>query len=252
MARPGGKYNRADSSFCVYEIVDKKSSHLEFMTLAEVFLQDGSVSPEMCHKHQEILLVNLGAEVHCAMDGADYPLEHYDVLYVPVDTPFTLTHVSDEPGHLYMYRADGEKRYEPFHAEWRKFSTDETRIRHLHKKSVYIMFDVGEKANKFIAGYTFYESFTRAFPPHNHTDQEEIYSFIEGNGAMEVYEDEERKTYVTSVSAGEHVTIPVMNYHPVFSQDEPLAFFWCIAGERYWVGDKNQDFMKGGAEAITT
>ena len=101
-------------------------------------------------------------------------------------------------------------------------------------------------------GYTFSNYQTRDKPPHNLTDQEEVYSFIEGKGAMTVYEDDENQTFVTSVEVGSHVTIPVLNYHPVFSHDEPLCFIWCIAGERYWVGDKNTDFMKGDGDKITT
>ncbi|MDY7028941.1 MAG: 5-deoxy-glucuronate isomerase, partial [Spirochaetota bacterium] len=126
------------------------------------------------------------------------------------------------------------------------------RIRRLHRKDVYLMFDVSEPANKLISGYTFYQDYTRAWPPHNHTDQEEVYSFIEGRGAMEVYETDEQKTFVTSVESGDHITIPVMNYHPVFSHEEALTFIWTIAGERYWVGDKNKDFMKGTGDKITT
>ena len=69
---------------------------------------------------------------------------------------------------------------------------------------------------------------------------------------MEVYADEEHKTFVTSVGPGDAVTIPVLNYHPVFSQEEELHFIWCIAGARYWVGDKNPDFMQGKGQALTT
>jgi len=114
------------------------------------------------------------------------------------------------------------------------------------------MFDVAEQANKLVAGYTIYEPQTRAWPPHNHTDQEEVYSFIQGKGAMSVYPDDEHQTFVTSVYTGDNITIPLLNYHPVFSKDESLTFIWCIAGERYWVGDKNEDFMKGKADKITT
>ena len=114
------------------------------------------------------------------------------------------------------------------------------------------MFDVSENANKFMVGYTFYEERTRAWPPHNHTDQEEVYSFIEGHGAMEVYKDDENKTFVPSVEVGDHITIPILNYHPVFSHEEPLCFIWCIAGERYWVGDKNKDFMTAKVDKLTT
>ena len=50
---------------------------------------------------------------------------------------------------------------------------------------------------------------------------------------MEVYADEETKTFVTSMDEGDAVAIPVLNFHPVFSQEEELHFIWCIAGERY-------------------
>jgi hypothetical protein len=54
------------------------------------------------------------------------------------------------------------------------------------------------------------------------------------------------------VNEGDLVTIPFLNYHPVFSQESPLEFIWCIAGERYWVGDKNKDFMTGSVDSLTT
>jgi hypothetical protein len=69
---------------------------------------------------------------------------------------------------------------------------------------------------------------------------------------MDVYKDEETKSFVTSVDLLDAVSIPVLNYHPVFSQEESLDFIWCIAGERYWVGDKNKDFMKGDTDKLTT
>ena len=109
-----------------------------------------------------------------------------------------------------------------------------------------------EAADKLVAGYTFYQPYTRAWPPHNHTDQEEVYIFVKGHGAMEVYESPESLSFVYSVGEGDMITIPILNYHPVFSQEDPLVFIWCIAGERYWVGDKNKDFMAGKGDSITT
>jgi mannose-6-phosphate isomerase-like protein (cupin superfamily) len=139
-----------------------------------------------------------------------------------------------------------------FHSRFAEFSRREDRIRHLAGKDVFLMFDVSEAADKLVAGYTFYQPFTRAWPPHNHTDQEETYIFIKGHGAMEVYESPEKLTFVHSLDEGDLVTIPYLNYHPVFSQEDPLVFIWCIAGERYWVGDKNKDFMAGKGDSITT
>ena len=114
------------------------------------------------------------------------------------------------------------------------------------------MFDVTEKADKLIAGYTIYEPNTRAWPAHNHTDQEEIYIFTKGKGSMEVYADEETKTFVHDVDELDAVAIPVLNYHPVFSQKQELHFIWCIAGERYWVGDKDKRFLSGEVDKLTT
>jgi len=136
--------------------------------------------------------------------------------------------------------------------QWAAMRDDPTRIRLLKRKKVHLMFDVAEKSDHFMAGYTFYEDHSRAWPPHNHTDQEECYSFIEGKGAMEVYPDDENTFFIKSVEVGSHVTIPLLNYHPVFSHDEPLCFIWCIAGERYWVGDKSKAFMDGSASKVTT
>ena len=114
------------------------------------------------------------------------------------------------------------------------------------------MFDVSEAADKLVAGYTFFEPHARSWPPHNHTDQEETYIFLDGTGAMEVYESPETLSFVRSVKEGDAVTIPYLNYHPVFAQETPLVFLWCIAGERYWIGDKNKEFLKGGSGPITT
>ena len=69
---------------------------------------------------------------------------------------------------------------------------------------------------------------------------------------MEVYEDEEHKTFVHSLEAMDGVAIPLLNYHPVFSQKNELHFIWCISGKRYWVGDKDASFMRGDTGELTT
>ena len=47
-------------------------------------------------------------------------------------------------------------------------------------------------------------------------------------------------------------TIPTLNFHPVFSQDEELHFIWCLCGARYWVGDKHKEFLDASVETLTT
>jgi len=190
--------------------------------------------------------------VNVRIESKTFSLSHYDTLYVPLATPHTIENAFSEQALLVVCKATAQNKHEPFYSSWREFSSDEGRIRHLSGKDVYLMFDVTEKADKLVAGYTIYQPFTRAWPPHNHTDQEEVYIFTKGSGAMEVYGDEEHKTFVRSVAEMDAVTIPVLNFHPVFSQSEELHFIWCIAGERYWVGDKNKDFMKGDSKPLTT
>ncbi|MFP4363578.1 MAG: 5-deoxy-glucuronate isomerase [Spirochaetia bacterium] len=250
--KAGKKWN-SDGSRCItLELFNQKESNLDFLSASEMHI-DNAWSSEICYKNEEALVFNLLGPVTVEVEGKDYDLAHYDVLYVPVDTPFRVKHSNpEEEGLLYIYRAVGEKKHPVYHAVWEEVKNNKDRIRYLNRKEVYLMFDVSEDANKFMAGYTFYQDYTRAWPPHNHTDQEEVYSFIEGSGAMEVYGDDENKTFVKGVDVGDHITIPVLNYHPVFSHEDPVTFIWCIAGERYWVGDKNKDFMKGNVDKLTT
>jgi len=251
MPKPGKIFNAENGRCVLKDTFNRPDSGLDFLSASDLTLEN-TLSPTYAFPGEEVLLFNLADAVDCRVAGVDYRLEHYDVLYVPVGAGFRVSHEGEGSAHLYVYRALGEEVHPVFHSSFAEAKVNDERIRHLKRKVVYKMFDVSEGANKFMAGYTFYEDHTRAWPPHNHTDQEEVYSFIEGRGAMSVYEDDENQHFVTSVGVGDHVTIPVLNYHPVFSNDEPLCFIWCIAGERYWVGDKNTSFMKGEKEKITT
>jgi mannose-6-phosphate isomerase-like protein (cupin superfamily) len=237
--------------FVYVEKSSPASSNLRWLTYGVYELRGAVSSGLLVHPGEETLLFCWQQQATVALAGVDYALEHYDVLYVPRDTPYRL-HNRGPESRLIVCRAPAENRHAPCCARWQEFSRDERRIRHLKGKDVFLMFDVGEAADKLIAGYTLFQPHERSYPPHNHTDQEEVYIFTAGHGAMEVYADEETKSFVRSVQPGDAVTIPLLNYHPVFSQEEPLEFIWCIAGNRYWVGDKNQDFLTGKVAQLTT
>lgn len=244
---------KADHAEVVYrQRSNPHSSNLTMLSHGSYHLIPGAVSDALAHPGQELLLFAMTGRITATVGGVEYGMRHYDVLYVPVNTPYTLANTGPDEAMLFAFTAPADRVHPVYFAEWAKVSKDESRIRHLKGKDVFLMFDVSEGAEKLIAGYTIYEPNTRAWPPHNHTDQEEIYLFPKGHGAMEVYADEETKTFVTSLGPNDSVTIPLLNYHPVFSQDEELHFIWCISGERYWVGDKNKAFMKGDGSAITT
>lgn len=251
MAVKDGKiFNARDSRAIYREVFNRRDSNLELLSLAELDLADARME-SLCHKREETLIFNVAAPCVVEVEGVRYELAHYDALYIPRGAEFSCEAGAD-PAKLYLYRASADKEHPVQHRKWAELKDDPSRIRLLNRKKVHLMFDVSEKADRFMAGYTFYQDRTRAWPPHNHTDQEECYSFIEGTGAMHVYEDDENLTFVKGVEVGSHVTIPLLNYHPVFSHEEPLCFIWCIAGERYWVGDKSKAFMDGTASKVTT
>ena len=242
----------ADSNgFRYVEKTNPSTSHLQFLTYGVYELHGPISSGSLAHPDEEALLFCWNGSAEVNLNGRTCTLEHYDVLYIPPGVSYRLN-VAQGSAKLILCRAPAAKTHSVFHAKWKEFSRDEKRIRHLKGKDVFLMFDVSESADKLIAGYTIFQPHQRSYPPHNHTDQEEIYIFTQGRGSMEVYADEESKTFVRSVTEGDAVTIPLLNYHPVFSQEDELHFIWCIAGNRYWVGDKNKDFMTGKVAQLTT
>lgn len=237
--------------FVYVERSNPRTSHLQLLTYGTYELNGPVTSGILSHAEEEALLFGLKGRVEAQLAGEIYELEQYDVLYVPRGVCYRLAQEAGE-SRIVICRAPAARSHPVFHARWTEFSKDERRIRRLKGKSVYLMFDVSEAADKLMAGFTLFEPHQRSWPPHNHTDQEEVYIFTRGRGAMKVYADEEAKSFVHSVAEGDAVTIPMLNYHPVFSQDEELDFIWCIAGERYWVGDKNKDFVSGKVNKLTT
>lgn len=250
-ALPANFLSAEASPFVYVERSNPCTSNVQFLTYGTYELNGRITSGILSHAEEEALLFGLEGRVEVQLAGESYQLGHYDVLYVPRGACYRLAQEEGE-SNIAICRAPAARSHPVFHARWAEFSKDERRIRRLKGKNVYLMFDVSESADKLMAGFTLFERHQRSWPPHNHTDQEEVYIFTHGRGAMEVYADEEAKSFVRSVGEGDAVTIPLLNYHPVFSQDEKLHFIWCIAGNRYWVGDKNKDFMSGEVDRLTT
>ena len=240
------------AQFVYEEKCSPRTSHLQWLTYGLYRLPPGGGSGELFHPSDEALLFCLEGTVRVTVDGHSYELSHYDTLYVPKATPYEIADLGLHPGLVVVCRAAAETRHAVVHTKWNDVRRDEGRIRRLDGKDVFMMFDVDQAADKLVAGYTIYEPHVRAWPPHNHTDQEEIYIFTQGQGAIEVYADEQTKTFVHHVAALDAATIPPLNYHPVFSHDEPLHFIWCLAGARYWVGDKHREFMDASVDRLTT
>lgn len=230
-----------------------ENSSLDLLTYGVYRVAPGMSSDELFHRGEEALLFCL-AEPPVSVEVGEqrYGTAHYDTLYVPMGMPYRIHNPTDQVQSLVVCRAPAENRHVVVHTVWEEVRRNEARIRHLDGKDVFLMFDVTEAADNLMAGYTIYEPFTRAWPPHNHTDQEEIYVFTKGRGAIEVYADEKSKTFVHSMETMDAATIPLLNYHPVYSQHEELHFIWCLAGQRYWVGDKHKEFLDASVDELTT
>jgi 5-deoxy-D-glucuronate isomerase len=249
--RPARYVPAAEGAFRYVERTSAETSNLDDLNLGVYEFSGPTTTAAICHPDEEAFLLGWSGGVEVLVDGDEYGMTTYDGLYIPRGRPYRIR-CADAPAKLIVCRASAEEVHPLHYARWDDIRNDESRIRHLKGKDVFLILDVTEPANKLIAGITIFEPFQRSYPPHNHTDQEEIYFFTRGNGAMEVYADEQTKWFVRSVNEGDLVTIPLMNYHPVFSHEEELHFLWCISGERYWVGDKNKDFMAGKGDKITT
>jgi mannose-6-phosphate isomerase-like protein (cupin superfamily) len=250
-AQPADFLPEESAAFRYTERTNPRCSNLQLLTYGLYELTGTVTSGQLAHPSEEALLFCWQGQFDVTVNDDAFTLNHYDVLYIPLGAAYHLQQTSGQ-SKVVVCRALAENRHPIFHAKWEEFSRDERRIRHLTGKDVYLMFDVSDQADKLMAGYTIFQPHQRSYPPHNHTDQEEVYIFTKGRGAMEVYADEQTKTFVHSVEEGDAVTIPVLNYHPVFSQDQELHFIWCIAGNRYWVGDKNKDFLSGKVDKLTT
>ncbi len=250
--KPGTLFKTTAAKVTYRQHFTPATSQLNWLSCGEYELPAHTSSGSICFAHEETLLFMWKGAVSVTVKGSEYQLDSYDTLYIPRGAQFQISNLQSDIAKVMQCSATAENVHPIHHSKFAEYSQREDRIRHLAGKDVFMMFDVPEAADKLIAGYTFFQAHQRSWPPHNHTDQEEVYIFIKGHGAMEVYEAPEKMSFVTSVNEGDMVTIPMMNYHPVFSQESPLEFIWCIAGARYWVGDKNKDFMDGKGDSITT
>jgi mannose-6-phosphate isomerase-like protein (cupin superfamily) len=251
-AKPGRLFRAGDPAVTYRQRFTHSEANLKFLDCGEYHLPAGSQSLPQSLTGRETLLFMWKGQATAWVNGKEYTLAPYDTIYVPLGAEFHLANRADAPAAVIHCSATATKVHPVFHSSFAEFSKREDRIRHLKGKDVFMMFDVSEAADKLVAGYTFFQPNQRSWPPHNHTDQEETYIFIKGHGSMEVYESPETLSFVHNVNEGDLVTIPMLNYHPVFSQEDPLEFIWCIAGERYWVGDKKKEFMSGTGQSLTT
>lgn len=230
--KPGALFRASAATATYRQRFTPATAQLSWLSCGQHELPPGSCSGNFCLASEESLLFMWQGAATVRVDEHGYDLAPYDTLYVPRGRRFQILNPHADGAQLMQCSAPADHVHPAHHSRFAEYAQREERIRHLAGKEVFMMFDVSEAADRLIAGYTFFDAHQRSWPPRHHADQEEVYIFTKGHGAMAVYETQESLTFVTSVSAGDLVTIPVRNCHPVFTQESPLEHIWCTAGAR--------------------
>jgi oxalate decarboxylase/phosphoglucose isomerase-like protein (cupin superfamily) len=238
------KPGKSEAGAIIREIVGPEDSHIDLMTYNTVEVTKGFVTTEFLYPAYEVLFTCTDGSGEVVIGEDRYKMTRYDMMYVPENTGFQLVGGSEESFCLGMAVSPSDAQGAPVLFAFEEIKDNPANLRKMPGRDVYITLDEDTTAGHLVGGLVFFEPYTRSFPPHKHSDQEEIYHFIGGHGSMEVFPSEEGKTFVHNVEPGTIITIPLEHYHPVFAQEEPVAWIWIIAGARYWVGDKDSDWME--------
>lgn len=232
-----------ESGMSIHEKIHPGESGMQLLAYSLIDVQPEYLSASLYAFDRETLLICSDGEGKVVVKGKTYPMSLYDIIYIPENTPFQLQGGSRDIFHLGMATAPSDVNGEVVHIPFAEVKTDPARSRPMANKVVYLNLSEKVNAANLVAGLVFFEPYTRSFPAHMHTDQEEIYHFLDGHGAIEIYLSEEKKTFVYNVTKGTIASVPLEHYHPCFSQEGPLVWLWVIAGERYWVGDRDSKWM---------
>jgi len=103
------------------------------------------------------------------------------------------------------------------------------------------MLDVGEAADKLVAATRSSSPNQRSWPPHNHTDQEEVYIFVRDTARWRC--TRLRDALVRAQRPRRrHDHHPGAQLPPGLFAGESTEFIWCIAGARYWVATEKDSW----------
>lgn len=236
-------YKAGECGMTIAEKIRPGKSGMRLLAYSLITVQSGYLSaPLYAHDRETLLICSEGAG-YVDVIGKKYPMSLFDFLYIPENTPFCFMGGDLGEFHLGMASAPSQAKGDVVHISFEEVKTDPARTRPMANKVVYLNFGEKLKAGNLVAGLVFFEPYTRSFPAHMHTDQEEVYHFLDGKGAIEIYPSEEKKTFVYNVTKDTVASVPLEHYHPCFAQESPLVWAWIIAGERYWVGDRDSKWM---------
>lgn len=232
-----------ESGLIISEKIYPGDSGMQLLAYSLIDVQPGYLSGPLHAFDRETLMICADGEGSVIVKGKTYPMALYDMIYIPENTPFQLKGGAKGAMQIGLATAPSDVKAEVVYIPFAEVKADPARARPMANKVVYLNFSEKIKAANLVAGLVFFEPYTRSFPAHMHTDQEEIYHFLDGRGSIEIYTAEEKKTFIYNVSKGTVASVPLEHYHPCFSQEGSLVWLWVIAGERYWVGDRDANWM---------
>lgn len=237
------RFGSTEAYMTYRESVSPDNSALSLLRYGWYTLGARAVSGPVYHPDEEAALFCIEGEGSISIGQERYRLAHYDLLYIPRNTAYKIANEGATDFVLGLARSPSQLDCEPVYVSFDNAKNDPKRLRKLKRKNVYIMLGEEVKAANLVLGYCIFEPDTCSYPPHKHDDQQEVYVFLKGCGAVEVYPAEDAKTFVREVRPGDAVTIPLEHYHPVISFSAGIEWCWIIAGERYWQGDRDKNWM---------
>lgn len=224
-----------------YEVVTPENSAFKFLSYGRFFISSANSLKNLSLRNEEALLFCVSGKAKIVSNGKEFILNEYDSLYLPKDTCYNILNMTNDVLDIITVRAPSDIHTEIVHTKFEDLKKDISGKKYRKLKGgreIFILLDTNVKASKLVAGLAIFAPFAHTWPLHKHDDQEEIYIFLHGRGAVELFLTEESKCFVREVKEGDALVIPFGYIHPVFNFDNEMHFLWVVAGERYFIGDK--------------
>src|SRR4051812_19496056 len=126
--KPAHFLSATNGSFRYVEKTNPHSSNLAFLTYGVYELEGNTSTGALAHPGEEALLFCWSGQCQASIDGKEFQLDSYDVLYVPRGAAYRLLQTKGA-SKVIVCRAPAEKNHPVYHASWKEYSKDERRIR---------------------------------------------------------------------------------------------------------------------------
>ena len=201
------------------------------------------LSAPIAHAEEELLLFCWEGTPRVQLCGREYALEHYDVLYVPRGQSYRIE-CREGTARLIACRATAENVApalpRPLAGGLARRAADSAS----QGKDVFLMFDVSEPADKLMAGYTIFQPFQRSYRRTTIPTRKRFTSSPRAAGRWRSMPTK-RTSRSSTRSAGRRRDDPDAQLPSRVQPGGAAALHLVHRRHRYWVGDKNKDFMTG-------